>query len=156
MLQANTGAIANRRSNSLARLFVGVSILLFLVSLTQRTYRTAWPNEPEGRCFVLLLIGWVGLFGGMVAWLANPALLVAWIFTFSRYRRVEAIVCALAALGFALSFLSVKEMDVDEAGHSAKIISYGLGYWLWIGSIVMACVGSMVAAFRKGEPRADL
>lgn len=105
---------------------------------------------------MLLLIGWLGVFEGIVAWLANPALLLAWIFTLSRKRRVEAVICSLAALGLALSFLSVKEMDRDEAGHHAKIISYGLGYWLWIGSIATAYAGSMVAGFRKGEPRADL
>lgn len=149
--------VESRRSNGLARLLVGVSILLFLASLTQNPFRTASPNEPKGHYFgglALLLIGWVGVLGGIVAWLANPALLMAWIFTFSRYRRVEAVVCSVAALGLALSFLSVKEMPGET--ENAKIISYGLGYRLWIGSIVMACVGSMVAAFRKAEARTDL
>ena len=156
MVLAYETNVASGRSDGRARLFVGLSILLYLASLTQNPYRTAWP-APEGQYFgglALLLIGWVGVFGGVVAWLANPALLMAWIFTFSRYRRAEAVICALAALGLALSFLSVKEIDVDEAGNHAKIISYALGYWLWVGSIVMACAGSMVAAFRKGEARA--
>lgn len=157
MVLAYATNLEPRRTNGLARLFVGVSILLFLASLTQNPCRWASPNESDGQhfgCLAFLLIGWVGVFGGIVAWLANPALLLAWIFTFSRYRRVEAIVCSVAALGLALSFLAVKEIPGDNG--SAKIISYALGYWLWIGSIVMSCVGSMVAAFRKGEARADL
>lgn len=149
--------VAKQQSNRLARLFVAVSILLFLVSLTQNPCRTASPNEPEGQyfgCLALLLIGWVGVFGGIVAWLANPALLMVWIFTFSRYRRAEAVICSVAALGLALSFLFVKEMPGET--ESAKIISYGLGYWLWIGSIVMAFAGSMVVVIRERLARADV
>jgi len=156
MVLAYATNVATRRTNGLARLFVGVSILLFLASLTQNPCRWASPNESDGQyfgCLAFLLIGWVGVFGGIVAWLANPALLLAWIFTFSRYRRVEAIVCSVAALGLALSFLAVKEIPGDNG--SAKIISYALGYWLWIASIVMALAGSMEGVIRERLTRAD-
>ena len=50
------------------------------------------------------------------------------------------------ALGFSLSFLLQKHWDRDESGsHTATITGHGLGYWLWIASMVTALVGSLFA-----------
>ena len=144
------------RWRSVAGVFVAISIVVFICSLGESTYRTDWPGEPHGSCFVLLLIGWLGVLGGIWAWLANPALLGAWISVWSRRTRPLALLCSLAALGFALTFLGQKEMDVDEAGNHAKIISYGAGYWVWIASIGVMILGCTWLCIRDWLGLADI
>ena len=128
--------------------FVGASVLLFIASLTQSRCRLEGDDHPGAACVGLLLIGWIGVLGGIYAWLANPAILGAWILIWSRRMRPLAFLCAGAALAFALSFLRVKKMDRDESGeHVERITSYGVGYWIWIasiGTILLGCIWTLI------------
>ena len=93
----------------------------------------------------MLCIGWIGIFGGVYAWLANPILLVAWTFILF-HRNGRATILLIASLGLALSFLREKHWERDESGmHTANITGYGLGYWLWIASIGIALIGCVFA-----------
>ncbi|MGV2334923.1 MAG UNVERIFIED_CONTAM: hypothetical protein LVR18_12675 [Planctomycetaceae bacterium] len=53
-----------------------ISMSLFGLSLTGYGYATEDPTIPRNwaSCFLLLLIGWLGLFEGITAWLANPTM----------------------------------------------------------------------------------
>lgn len=69
-------------TRSPSRLFTAASILLFLISLTQDGYRTDASNPRAWSPAIgLLLVGCLGIFDGIVAWLANPTLLATWILT---------------------------------------------------------------------------
>jgi hypothetical protein len=126
--------------------FLITSVGLFLISLSQPAMLLDG-SKTGGRweCLLLLCIGWIGIFGRVYAWLANPALAVAWIFLLIR-RNGRAAVLLIISLGFALSFLYEKHWDRDESGsHTATITGHGFGYWLWIASIATALVGSLSA-----------
>jgi hypothetical protein len=130
------------RLRAAAWLFVAVSVLLFLASLSQNCYYTDGDTWGKGaRGVELLLIGWSGVGVGVPAWLANPALVWAWIAAFVRPTRIAALVAAAGAAVLALSFLRQQEIMVDEAGHLARITGYGAGYWLWVASTISALVG---------------
>jgi hypothetical protein len=119
--------------------------LLFLVSLSQNALRLdAGPQHDRFECFVFLCIGWIGVFGGIFAWLANPALAVALVLMgYERYRR-RALFFAAASLGLGLSFLHEKTWMLDESGsHVAHITGHAPGYWLWIASISVALIGCL-------------
>lgn len=132
---------------SFRTVLVAVSGIVFLASLTQdgfyidRADADAWAN-----CFGLLLVGWLGMFDGVFAWLANPMLVLAWAAIWFPRLRFASLIGALIALLFALSFLLHHDIMANEAGGRAAITGYGWGYWLWIGSmLVMACGGAVVA-----------
>lgn len=137
-------------------LFLAVSVCLFLASLTQDGFYLAGENPRAwAPCIGLLLVGWIAVFAGVFAWLANPALFVAWILLCFRSTRYASLVMATISAAFALSFLAHQEILANENGGTSKITGYGLGYWLWLASIFAAIVGSLVAVIRAVTNPAD-
>ena len=94
---------------------VGISVLLFLLSLTQDAYYI-WRGNGWGPGFALLLLGWLGVFVGEFAWLANPALVVAWLALWKRRRQFIALAFAVTSLLLALSFLLDRGVQQVRAG----------------------------------------
>lgn len=143
----NTTHFERRLGRRIAAAATVLSVVLFLTSLTQDGYYIDRPGDPRAwaPCIGLLLIGWLGVFDGILAWLANPALLAAWIFlNFRSSRRLGAAIGA-AAIAFALSFLLYTEILTNEAGGTSKITGYGAGYWLWVASGGVAMIGGLAA-----------
>jgi hypothetical protein len=126
--------------------FVVASVVLFLASLTQPAMRLDGSTTGQRwECLLLLCIGWIGLFGRVYAWLANPALFAGWVLLVVR-RSGRGAVMLVISLGFALSFLRETHWERDESGsHTATITGHAIGYWLWIASIATALVGCLVA-----------
>lgn len=120
------------------------SIFLFLASLTQDCFYIDRPDDPRAWAngFGLLLVGWLGVLTGIYSWLANPTLLIAWLAMWSPAHRRYAIGSASIALLMMLSFLFHQDIMSDEAGNRSRITHYGPGYWLWIGSAVLALSAS--------------
>jgi hypothetical protein len=135
---------------------VAASVLLFAASLALRAFhldsddgQNPWPGLG------LLVMGWLGLFTGVVAWLANPALAAAWILIlFARRFDKSAVLAALCAVGLALSFLLHRTLIRDEAGNLANIT----GYWLWVASAATALLASIavVASGSRGRHAASV
>jgi hypothetical protein len=119
------------------------SILLFLASLTQDAYYLAGDNpEAWAASWGLLLIGWMGVYFGVFAWLANPLLLLSWML-FLRRKFGAAFVGSAAALLFALSFLLHSTIVASEAPTYEPVTGYGLGYWLWLASMLIMAAGTL-------------
>jgi hypothetical protein len=142
----------NRHNDSTSRSVSGrwmwASMLLFLVSLTQKAFHTDNPDDGWNPSVALLLVGWVGVLGGVFTWLANPLLVASWALMHSRPRRVAALICALASLGLALTFLLQRKLLTDGAGNYSTITGYALGYWLWVSSIATALIGCTFGVLR--------
>lgn len=119
------------------------SIAIFSVSLAFNGFYIESDNPKAwSSCFGLLLVGWLGIFDGIIAWFANPLLVVSWILSRMRRTRKIAFFLAIAALLVAVSFLLVSDVMRDEAGNRARVSSYGIGYWLWLTSITVAMFGA--------------
>ncbi|MYM39444.1 hypothetical protein [Duganella qianjiadongensis] len=97
----------------------------------------------------LLVFGWLGITTGTYTWLANPILFYAWISMFqSRYR--SSALAAIIALLLMISFFFQSTVVSSEAPTYSKIVGYGAGYWLWIGSAVIQIVGCVtILVFRN-------
>jgi hypothetical protein len=122
-----------------------VSIALFLVSLTQDAFYIEGPTPRAwASAFYLLLLGWLGLLSGTIAWFANPLVIAAWVL-FALRRYWFALALGVAASFCALSFLNVDSVVVSEAPSFAKITGFGLGYWLWAASMVATTIGCALA-----------
>jgi hypothetical protein len=129
-------------------------MLLFLASLPCDGFYIRQDDQSAsyGSGFELLLIGILGPLDGTYAWLANPALLVAWI-TLPLRPRAVALGFSLAALGIALEFLRRQNVWLNEAGGRGEIAGFGLGYWLWIANIATALAGSVVGLTLDGPAK---
>ncbi len=122
------------------------SICVYVVSLTQHCYCT---TDSCGDSIMALLIGPLGLiFGGAgFSWLANPFLFSAW-FSFKN-KPLRTIVVSSISVAFMASFLVFKRIISDEAGNYSEIVSYRLGYWLWLLSGMIMLVGSILVYGRS-------
>lgn len=111
-----------------------ISITLYIIALTQKSYCT---KVSCGDSIMALIMGPIGMvFGGAtLTWLANPLLFISWKLHSKNYK-LSLILSALATL-LALSFLCFNKIIADEAGNYKEIISYGLGYWLWVSSAAL-------------------
>jgi hypothetical protein len=84
--------------------------------------------------------------GANAAWLANPIIAVTWIL-YLRDVRFAALISAATALGLTMCFLWVKYIPGPADGLNVPdfemhpIISYGIGYWLWVASAAVLVAG---------------
>ncbi len=136
------------KKNRIMKSILIISILIFAVSLTQKTYCL------DGLCGYRgisdLLIGWLGVWYGKIgstAWLANPFLLTAWIFLMRKPKL--ALLFSILSFGFAFHFYFQDSMIKNEAGHIGKITAYKTGYWLWLASIIMIFIGSVIGVLKS-------
>lgn len=91
--------------------------------------------------FDILLTGWLGIFGGVVAWYANPLLILG----AACLLKVPNLSRLLITIGFfiALSALGVNRMALNESG-TEQLVKFGAGYYLWLGSFVFAYLAAML------------
>jgi hypothetical protein len=143
--QASGVYIVRAAGRTFCYVLLALSCVLFVLSLFNECYFFDRAGEKKsGSGLLLLLIGWLGVFQGIFAWLANPFLLVGWFLLVGRLPRAAAV-CAFAATVCAGSFLLYKTILTDEAGNHSKITGYGMGYWLWLASAVALLAASFVA-----------
>lgn len=134
------------------------SLMLFTASLTQDCFFIDRADNPRAWSsgFGLLAVGWLGVLVGVYSWLANPTLLIAWLAMWSpNYKRYSIGASAIALL-LALSFLLHESLMTDEAGNRSRVTGYGIGYWLWIGSMALALVGSCSWLGSYSNDKSDL
>jgi hypothetical protein len=101
----------------------------------------------SGRCsdwptWSILLLGWLPV--GSLAhatWWANPLLFIAWFLIFVRVRSLASVFAA-ATLALAASFMLAKTVMTNEGGVPNPVTGYRMGYWLWLASMVAACVAA--------------
>jgi hypothetical protein len=96
----------------------------------------------------LLLIGPFGVLYGIFEWLANPVLLVAWVFSFAGKNGI-ALLLGIAAAALMTAFLFRTTIVASEAPTYAKITGCAAGYWLWLSSAIVAVFGAAVGLVRQ-------
>jgi hypothetical protein len=111
------------------------------------------PNYPG---WFVLLFGWFHLVTiaedpfVALAWLANPLLIAAWIFSFKRMNKT-AVGTAGAALAFSALFLLGHGVLVNEAGGTLPPKQHGIGYDAWLASITIAFTATIVRATQERD-----
>lgn len=119
---------------------VGASWILFGTSLCLPALELSNGSPSWG--ISLLLLGWLGVIAGSVAWFANPLLLIANHSLRQHHVRL-ALSVSLLASAVALSTPTLSTVMVDGAGNTASVIGYGFGFYLWLGSCLVTCLGSL-------------
>ena len=131
--------------NKSQKLFLFLSIVLYLISLTQKSFCTNSNVCRYFSGFLDLIFGWLGVFILHIPtfpWLANPLLLVSW-FLFKKKSKTSFILSGIAFI-LMLSFLFVDEIIVNEGSTTSIVNFYGLGYWFWVFSSFIMLVGNSI------------
>ena len=130
---ASSRSLINRGITSNA-LFVA-SLASYVAALSTPAYHTGRMNNwLEHYGLEALLIGPLGLLDGEFSWLANILLWGAWLVR--KKPKTLPVVLAILAIIVAGGFLLGHTVIV---GSSGKIpFKVGLGYWLWLASMVLA------------------
>ena len=127
------------------KIFIGVSIAIYFLCLTQATYYTRVTSTGSlDPGWMALLFGWLGLLVGVFAWLGNIFLFISW-YEYFKEKYLNSLVWAVLALFISLSFLLYQEILTDEGGGKSPITGYGLGYWLWLISELFTVVSATIA-----------
>jgi hypothetical protein len=128
-----------------------VSLLLFIISLTQTAVYT---QGSEMQAFVCFILGWAELFDDGIAWLANPLFFIAIFFLLIKQVKISTVLSFLAVC-MSLYYLSAETITVNEAGHRSPIVSYGPGYYLWIVSCLSLLIGNLIFLRSSVKVQAD-
>ncbi|MBF5009087.1 hypothetical protein [Burkholderia pseudomultivorans] len=127
-----------------AAISLAVSVLFYLVAMVTTPFSTGGPpSQPWADGWEVLLTGWLGVLGGIYAWLANPLVFFAWAATLRR-SRTPAVVAAVLALLFGITFLSLRRIAVNEAGDVQPVHLDAVGYWCWLASFGFALVAAVL------------
>ena len=84
---------------------------------------------------------------GIVAWYANPLLIVALITGWLRSYRL-ALVALSVGLLLALSSFSA-EWAAESGGRNVPAFRFAAGFYVWIGAYVVAAVGAWLGYIRS-------
>ena len=105
-----------------------LSLIAYGTSLFNDGYYIQGDNPRAwAPAFGLLLVGWIGVLDGVIAWIANPLLLVGWVMLGCRLK-YAAVIFAVAAI-FCIGSLQLCEtILIDESGGRSPITGYGAGY----------------------------
>jgi hypothetical protein len=135
-----------------SRPLVALSVLIFLACLPwdafcQNGQCSSWPG------WSILLFGWMSIplapdSLANLAWLANPALVVAWVATLAR-EKAFAIAASAVALALAASFMLARDVVTNSGGFSFPITGYRMGYWVWLASMTVALIAAIRMIFEK-------
>ncbi len=140
--------------NKKQKLFLFISIGIYIASLTQKSYCTSGGSCEYFSGLLTIIFGWVGvlmLHLPAMPWLANPILLASWVL-FKKKPKLSFIL-SIVAFFLMLSFLLVDEIIVNDGSTKSKIIFYGLGYWLWVQSAFTMLIRKFFFKNRDGEKK---
>lgn len=127
--------------------FVMASLAIFIVSLTQKalTY-SDFDGQGAYSSLSMFLMGGISVLGGglleWLIWLANPLYFISILLLLKRKK--QSIKTSILATSVAFTFLFWKNILVSENGRNAEIVALKLGYWLWLSSLVVLTIGTIV------------
>jgi len=137
---------------------VAACLVLFLIAcvapaLEFRDTNTPSPNVMQG--FQILLMGWLGVFVGQLAWFANPLFAIG-LLLLSLRRRTASLICGAVAVlvaGDTLVLFS-QQLPANE-GDVGKLILQHLkaGFYLWAAALVLLPLGAFILRQRTEPPR---
>ncbi len=133
------------KNDTLILILVYGSILLALISLSMPAFRFS-PDEPlitfsgghdPYPGILVLILGWVAILEGVVAWYGNPVWLFA-LYLFFRKEFHASIAFSSISICLGLSSFLVKEINERE------IHTMGCGFYVWLTALVLLLLAAIV------------
>ena len=143
-------------------LFVAVTMALYILACLSNVYRFAQPPPeqipaPPISGFQVLLIGWLGLFVvlmeafqgfggvnvGLIAWYANLPFFAGLIFFLcGRFQISRWLALAAVVIGSTSLLVQGYPFSNPHGWTDRPIIGYGIGFYAWLGSLLILTVGA--------------
>jgi hypothetical protein len=123
------------------KILIVVPAVLYLASLVlpaASAFETPTHPHEVVRGFWLLAVGWLGIFGGQVAWLANPFGLVATLLLVAARGSLAIVFSLIALLLSLLAFL----WRVDLGWEQPIPGRLDIGAYLWMASFAALLICS--------------
>ena len=141
-----------QEDKKLKKIFLTISVVLFITSLTQKCYCTTTACADS---IMVFLLGWAATVSGGAGfvWIANPLLFASWLLL-KKNLKTSMFLSVFAAL-LSLSFLLFDSVLDNEAGQKHEITSYRPGYWLWTASTLCMLVAAFVLMLRHNTRNAS-
>jgi hypothetical protein len=130
----------------------GIALALWLASLALPVETDCGQRYADAG-YLILMIGWIGVFVGLLGWYANPFMLGLILVLLLDKR--PSIIAALIGLGLALTALWWTRTPTDN-GYST-ICAHHTGFYVWIACAVLLAAVALVewpGYMRKKYPRA--
>jgi len=118
-----------------------LSISLFITSTGFKTLILSKGDSSFLFGLICLLFGF-----SYLPWFANPLFVLGIIFLLLKRFSLAVAASGLSVI-LATTTLFIREAPYNEAGHTASVIGYGLGFYLWLGSISVLLLTSLLATF---------
>lgn len=135
---------------------LGCSLLLFIIAcnLPALEFRRNENGQEIWNGGATLVMGWLGLFVGQLAWLANGPLFLAMVCLLLRQRRACLVFGGLALLLSCTTWtLFGSTLDGDEGGVNKLILlRLHAGVYVWQASMLVLFVGACCVSFAPPEP----
>jgi len=125
-----------------------LAAVLFLSSLGFNTLILSQGDSSFLIGFACLLFGF-----SYLAWFANPLFLVS-IILLSLNRSAIALATSTASVILAGTTFLIQKAPFNEAGHMANVVGYGLGFYLWLASMCVILLSSVLSATVEKANRA--
>ena len=116
-----------------------LAAVLFLSSLGFNTLILSQGDSSFLIGFVCLLFGF-----SYVAWFANPLFLLSVVLLLLN-RSGMALATSAASVILATTTFLIHKAPFNEAGHMADVVGYGPGFYLWIASMFVIFVTSVLS-----------
>jgi hypothetical protein len=98
--------------------------------------------------YQVLLIGWLGILDGTVAWYANVFLVLG--FTTLENQNKKSLMLSGIGLLLALSALFYDKTWIDENyAKYADVYGWGLGFYLWLSCFFLLLIASATALHKE-------
>ncbi|NRA92462.1 MAG: hypothetical protein HRU26_07205 [Psychroserpens sp.] len=121
-----------------SHIYYYISVLLFLISLTQNAFFLDHEDGQQG--YVILILGFYAVFDTGISWLANFLIIFSWIFR----NKKASFYYSLSALVLGISFVFVDEVIKGTYNAYEKVTGYDIGYYLWLLSFLVMTAGSFI------------
>lgn len=100
--------------------------------------------SPSSYGWEILLLGILAVMDGGIAWLANLALIPAYLYRDAR----KSLICSILAITMGLTSFSYTSIWNDGAGR-ISITSYSYGFYVWMLSFVWLAATSIIELRRQ-------
>jgi hypothetical protein len=135
-----------------------VSLSLYVLAFFLPVYATSKGPAEFGQGFGMLILGWIQAFtekGLALAWFANPLFIVALCTT--KKSPTTSILFAAFSILTALCFLKGGKICLtSDAIHYGYLTQIGIGYWVWLGSMIVILGASIFEIIERKKNLRDL